>query len=87
MTDYDTSSPFTILSPAQSRAARAYLDWSLSDLAEKSHTSVSTIGDFERGDRVPTFKTVRAIRGAFETAGIAFIFSSGRSTGLVEIKK
>lgn len=86
MTDF-TTSPFEILSPEQSRAARAWLDWSLLDLAEKSKTSVSTIGDFERGGRVPTARSVRALRAAFEAAGIAFVFSSGVSTGIVMVKK
>lgn len=86
MTDFNTSS-LEILSPAQSRAARAWFDWSLRDLAERSDTSVSTVGDFERGHRVPTVRTVRAIRGAFEAAGIAFIFSGGRSSGIVEVKE
>lgn len=87
MTDDYNTSTLAVLSPAQCRAARAYLGWTVRDLTEKANASVSTIGDFERGDRVPTVRTLRALRLAFETAGIAFVFSDGRSTGIVEVKK
>jgi len=41
------------MSPEQSRAARAWLDWSQDDLASAARVSLSTVRDFEKGRRVP----------------------------------
>jgi ribosome-binding protein aMBF1 (putative translation factor) len=60
------------ISPEQCRAARAWLGWSQTDLAERSSVGLTAIKNFEKGAR----KTVPAIRGqlqrTFETAGMGF---------------
>jgi transcriptional regulator with XRE-family HTH domain len=57
----------------QCRAARGLLDWTQDKLAERAGVSKRTIVNFERGASMPTRQSMRAIRGAFEAAGIAFI--------------
>ena len=62
-----------MISPAQSRAARALLNWSQPQLAEASRVSVSTIRDFETGKRSPIDNNLAAIRAALEAAGVVFL--------------
>jgi transcriptional regulator with XRE-family HTH domain len=59
--------------PAQSRAARGLLNWTQTDLMEKSGLAKKTIVDFERGTTRPYGRTLDAIISAFEAAGIEFI--------------
>jgi transcriptional regulator with XRE-family HTH domain len=61
-----------MLTPAQSRAARALVDWSQERLAEGSNLSESTVRDFEKGRRVPATNNLIAIRRALEEAGVEF---------------
>ncbi len=61
-----------MLTKAQCRAARAGLEWSREDLAEMAGLSDRTITDFERGAREPHDNNKRAIRAAFEAAGVRF---------------
>lgn len=61
-----------MISPEQSRAARAWLDWSQQDLADKANTSLSTVRDFESGRRTPIKNNLEAIRLVFEMAGVTF---------------
>jgi ribosome-binding protein aMBF1 (putative translation factor) len=63
--------------PEQSRAARAWLDWSQEELAAKASVSISTVRDFEAGRRVPIANNLGAMRAALESAGIAFVDTSG----------
>jgi transcriptional regulator with XRE-family HTH domain len=58
---------------AQSRAARGLLNWSQSDLVERSGVSKKTIADFERGTTTPYGRTIQAMVSAFEAAGLEFI--------------
>ena len=62
----------TIITPNQCRAAREMLEWKQEELAKKSEVAIATIGTFERGDRIPYPRTLRAIRTTFENAGIEF---------------
>ena len=71
-----------ILLPAQSRAARALLDWSRSDLAAKSSVSVAALADFEAGKRTPYNRTLVDIRRALEDAGVIFVASNGEGAGV-----
>ncbi len=68
--------------PAQSKAARALIDWSREDLAEASKVSVRTVVDFERGARRPIPATLAAIRAALESAGVEFIPENGGGPGV-----
>lgn len=61
------------LTSPQCRAARGLLDWSQSELAERSKLSESTVRDFEKGRRTPSENNLDGIRKAFEDAGIEFI--------------
>jgi len=67
------------MTPEQSRAARAWLDWSQDELAAKASVSLSTVRDFEKGRRVPIANNLTAMRAALESAGIAFVDTSGIS--------
>jgi transcriptional regulator with XRE-family HTH domain len=57
----------------QLRAARALLNWSQSDLVERSGISKKTIADFELGLTRPHQKTMAALLRTFEAVGIEFI--------------
>jgi len=63
--------------PEQSRAARAWLDWSQEEFAAKASVSLSTVRDFEKGRRVPIANNLTAMRVALESGGIAFVGTSG----------
>ena len=71
-----------MLTPAQSRAARALLDWSQDALAAASHLGLSTIRDFEKGRRVPSHNNLAAIVRALEAAGVQFIPENGGGPGV-----
>lgn len=67
----------------QSRAARALLGWSQTQLAEASGVSLSTIADFENDKREPIPNNLTAIRRALEDAGIEFISAkNGKGVGV-----
>ena len=63
-----------MLAPEQSRAARAWLDWSQEDLAKRAKVSLSTVRDFEKGRRVPIRNNLDAIRLSLEMAGVSLLF-------------
>lgn len=72
--------------PEQCRAARAWLGWSQSELAAKAGVSTSTIRNYEVGKRLPHGNNLRAIRIAFEQAGMWFA-SDGSSMGIKKIRR
>lgn len=63
------------ISPAQVRAARAMLDWTIVDLAEKARISISTVKRFEDGQGAPA--SVGMMQDALETEGIRFVEDKG----------
>ena len=65
------------MTPAQCRAARAWLSWSQGDLAKAAHVGLSTVKDFEGERRKPIEATQTAMRVALEGAGIGFSFVVG----------
>jgi DNA-binding transcriptional regulator YiaG len=72
-----------MLSPAQSRAARAWLEWSQEDLAKLANLSLSTVRDFEKGRRAPISNNLEAIRRALESKGVSFeMDANGNATGI-----
>ncbi len=71
------------MTPEQTRAARAWLNWSQEELANRANVSVSTLKDFERGKRVPIKNNVDAIRAALEGAGLSMVFGEdGKAAGI-----
>ena len=69
------------MTPEQSRAARGWLGWSQTQLAEAAST-VSTVKDFEGGRRRPIAATLGAMRAALEREGIAFVGGGGAAMGI-----
>jgi ribosome-binding protein aMBF1 (putative translation factor) len=74
-----------MLTPAQCRAARGWLDWNQKDLAEKAKVSMSTIRDFESGKRTPIANNVEAMRRAIETAGVQLVVRKGKPVGIAVV--
>ncbi|GES49022.1 helix-turn-helix domain-containing protein [Rhizobium sp. AG207R] len=71
-----------ILTPALCRAARGFLDWTQTDLADRSGVSRSTIRDYE-GNRHSLHRATEAqLRLALETGGIAFFRIEGHEIGI-----
>jgi transcriptional regulator with XRE-family HTH domain len=64
-----------VITSAQIRGARGLLNWSRKELAEHSGISFASMMRLESFDGVPAsnFKTLEAIKNAFEEAGIEFI--------------
>lgn len=68
-----------MISAAQSKAARALLDWSQTDLARECALGESTIRDFEKGRRTPTIETMDKIQDVFEKRDVIFIANGAKS--------
>jgi len=58
------------MKPEQSRAARGWLGWTQSDLAGKAKVGLSTVKDFESGNRTPIANNLEAMQRALEAFGI-----------------
>nr|WP_247636295.1 transcriptional regulator [Methylobacterium sp. 37f] len=73
-----------IITGAQVRAARALLRWSADELAESSRLGVATIrrAELKDGPITSTAANARAIRNAFEHAGLEFIPENGGGSGV-----
>ncbi|HWB46273.1 MAG TPA: helix-turn-helix transcriptional regulator [Hyphomicrobiaceae bacterium] len=56
----------------QCRAARGWLGWSQQELAAAASVGLSTIKDFEAGNRTPIANNLAAIQTALEKQGISF---------------
>ncbi|MEM7679666.1 MAG: helix-turn-helix transcriptional regulator [Pseudomonadota bacterium] len=66
-----------MLTIEQIRAARALLDWSQSDLAERAGLSQTGIARIENGTNKPNSKTLAKIQTAFDGADVEFIDTTG----------
>jgi len=71
-----------MMTPAQSRAARALIEWSQEELAKAAHLGLSTIRDFEKGRRIPSHNNLLGLRTALEAAGVLFIPENGAGAGV-----
>jgi transcriptional regulator with XRE-family HTH domain len=60
------------LTADQVRSARAWLAWSQKELAERAGVAVSTVADFERGQRKPIPANAESLRAALEAGGASF---------------
>jgi transcriptional regulator with XRE-family HTH domain len=61
------------MTPAQCRMARAALDWTVADLADKAQVGISTVVRFEKGRGKPIAATIAAMQRCLEAAGVRFI--------------
>jgi transcriptional regulator with XRE-family HTH domain len=68
------------LTPAQIRAARGLLSWSIADLATKSNIHRNTLLRAEKGEA--TAPTLTGIRSTLEGAGVLFISRNGSGEGV-----
>ena len=69
--------------PEQCRAARAWLEWTIADLAERAHVGISTVRSFESGDRTPIQNNLDALRRTLEEEGIVFTSMPNGDHGIV----
>ena len=71
------------VTPELSRAARAWLNWSQSDLANRANVSLSTVCGFEIGSRAPQQATLTDMRTALEQGGVRFVDLDGLAVGII----
>lgn len=72
-----------LISPAQMRAARGALAWSMLDLAKAAGLSVSTVKRFETGaEQAVSDGTVALMRDAAEAEGVRFLADEGDGPGV-----
>lgn len=73
-----------MITASQIRAARHAIRWSVSELAERSKVSTSTIKRLEATDGLPnsTKANLSAIRDCLEAAGIEFIGTPNNDPGI-----
>ncbi len=62
-----------IITPVQSRMARAALRWSLEDLAREADLGVATAARFETGQTATNRTTLSRVRKTYEAAGLRFL--------------
>jgi predicted transcriptional regulator len=72
-----------ILTPAQCRAARAWLNLSQQELSDRSKVAQRTIALFEIEERLPRERTLVDLRRVFEELGMSFTFEGMRAAGIV----
>ena len=65
------------ITTAQIRGARGLLNWSQSDLSERTGISGTSIGAIENGSTTPRESTIIKIQKTFEDAGVEFTPSQG----------
>ena len=64
-----------IATSAQCRAARALLNWTQAQLAERAGVARKTVADYELGERTLHVRTRRDIMTALQRAGVEFVWS------------
>ena len=71
-----------IMTPAQSRAARALRELTQTQLAVAAGLGLSTVVDFERSRRAVSDEAVAAMRASLESAGVVFVDENGEGPGV-----
>jgi transcriptional regulator with XRE-family HTH domain len=72
-----------MLKPEQCRAARAWLNMSQEELAQRAKVSLSTVRDFEIEDRMPIANNIEAMERVFAEEGITFSSTAGGPHGFL----
>jgi predicted transcriptional regulator len=62
-----------MITACQIRAARALLDWSKQDLADKAIISVNAVARLEKGEVDPRLSTITAVQKAIAKAGVVLL--------------
>jgi transcriptional regulator with XRE-family HTH domain len=75
------------MSPNQCRAARGLLKWTQPRLAGASGVGLSTINRYENETRPPRHAAILRLQGAFESAGVDFLFDDGSQGVGVRLRK
>jgi transcriptional regulator with XRE-family HTH domain len=70
-----------MISATQCKMARAALGFGVRELAALAKVSPDTVARFERGDELRE-RTVDALQGALEGAGVEFIDENGGGAGV-----
>lgn len=70
-----------MLTPAQCRAARALLNWTQADIADRASISAVSIRAFEKGGEMRDSNR-KLLRLTFEAAGVQFIAENGGGAGV-----
>ena len=70
-----------MVSPEQCRAARALLNWTQAELAERVSISAVSIRAFEKGGEMRD-SNLKLLRMTFEAAGVTFIPENGGGAGV-----
>ena len=71
-----------MISPQQIRGARAMLNLTQADLAERAGLSTTGLNSIERGLSDPRVSNLTAIQRALEAAGVEFIPENGGGAGV-----
>lgn len=75
-----------VMSPAQSRAARALLGWSEADLAGKAGLDPALVRDFEGGYGDSPSGQIEVLRSTLTAAGIVFMGAPTPGVQLAEAR-
>jgi len=75
--------PGPVLTPAQSRMARAALQWSVEEAAEAAGLSYRTILRFEKEQRDIQVELIVNLRRTYEAAGVRLIEKGADAGGVV----
>ena len=70
-----------MITSEQCRAARALLDWTQAELAERVSISAVSLRNFEKGGEMRD-SNLKLLRLTFEQAGIVFIPENGAGVGV-----
>jgi transcriptional regulator with XRE-family HTH domain len=62
------------------------LDWTQQELARRAGVGLSTVRDFEKGERTPIPNNLAAIRRVIEEAGIKLVFRDDGGAAGIESK-
>src|SRR4051794_28748613 len=71
-----------MMTSEQCRAARAWLNWTQQELARRAHVGLSTVKEFEKGERRTIAATADAMQRALADAGIEFLDEGGEAVGI-----